>query len=107
MYLGRIVETGETAEVLARPLHPYTRALLNAVPASHPRLRRERRPLEGDPPSPSDPPSGCRFHPRCPIAVARCATEVPVLEQIAGGSFAACHRAGEAIDSNSIRQEPQ
>src|SRR5262245_27664378 len=97
MYLGRIVELGDTAEILARPRHPYTRALLAAAPAAHPRLRRERKPLEGDPPSPSNPPSGCRFHPRCPIAIARCAAEEPEL-LAANGAFAACHRSGEPQD---------
>src|SRR3712207_6190428 len=71
MYLGRIVETGTTADVVNRPLHPYTRALIDAVPVEHPSQRRVRRPLEGDLPSPLNPPAGCRFNTRCPYAEAR------------------------------------
>jgi oligopeptide/dipeptide ABC transporter ATP-binding protein len=105
MYLGRIVELGPTAEILARPRHPYTRALLAAAPAAHPRLRRERRPLEGDPPSPSDPPSGCHFHPRCPMAIARCARETPALLAAGADAFAACHRSGETDEAIATLQE--
>jgi oligopeptide/dipeptide ABC transporter ATP-binding protein len=95
MYLGRIVEQGATAEVVARPLHPYTRALLSAVP-SLTRKRGERVRLRGEPPKPTAPPSGCPFHPRCPIARERCAVEVPVLQEWLPGQFAACHYALES-----------
>ncbi len=94
MYLGRIVETGPTEEVLARPAHPYTRALLSAVPVPDPTTQRLRIVLAGDPPSPSNPPPGCPFHPRCPHPArdARCSTERPELHQI-GRSEVACHHA--------------
>jgi len=77
MYLGRIVEIGSTKEVLKTPRHPYTRALLSVIPVPNPRLRRERVILQGETPNPIDLPSGCRFHPRCPIAVERCKQEEP------------------------------
>jgi oligopeptide/dipeptide ABC transporter ATP-binding protein len=92
MYLGRIVEQGATAEVTTRPLHPYTRALLSAVP-SLTRKRGERVRLRGEPPKPTAPPSGCPFHPRCPIAQERCATDVPLLQEWLPGRYAACHYA--------------
>jgi len=91
MYVGRIVETGPAARVLSHPLHPYTRALLDAVPVAHPRLRRARQLIEGDVPSPVDPPSGCRFHPRCPMATARCSSEVPLLKMVEHDRSVACH----------------
>jgi oligopeptide/dipeptide ABC transporter ATP-binding protein len=96
MYLGRIVETGPTEEVLAHPAHPYTRALLSAVPVPDPDTQRLRIVLPGDPPSPSNPPSGCAFHPRCPHPAkdARCTTERPLLHQL-GGIEVACHHAEE------------
>jgi len=95
MYLGRIVETGPTEEVLAHPAHPYTKALLSAVPVPDPDTQRLRIVLPGDPPSPSNPPSGCAFHPRCPHPAkdARCTTERPLLHQL-GGIEVACHHAG-------------
>ena len=80
MYLGRLVEVGTTKEVLGDPQHPYTKALLSVVPVPNPRRRRERVILGGDPPDPIDLPSGCRFHPRCPEAVARCREIDPRLE---------------------------
>ncbi|HEX5004991.1 MAG TPA: oligopeptide/dipeptide ABC transporter ATP-binding protein [Gemmatimonadales bacterium] len=94
MYLGRIVEQGPTAEVLARPAHPYTRALLSAVPVPDPDTQRLRIVLPGDPPSPSHPPPGCPFHPRCPHPAkdARCSTERPLLRPV-GGAEVACHHA--------------
>jgi oligopeptide/dipeptide ABC transporter ATP-binding protein len=96
MYLGRIVEIGDTDTLLDHPAHPYTRALLDAVPAAHPRLKRARQPLEGDLPSPSDPPPGCPFHPRCPLAIDRCRREIPALRPLASAHDAACHLA-EAV----------
>jgi oligopeptide transport system ATP-binding protein len=96
MYLGRVVELGTPEEVHGRPQHPYTQALLAAVPPSHPRDRvvGETLTLEGDPPSPRNPPSGCRFRTRCWKATERCAAEVPALEQrVPGGQLVACHYA--------------
>ncbi len=93
MYLGKIVENGATEQVFSRPRHPYTKALLSAVPIPDPRLerRRTRIILEGDVPSPADPPSGCRFRTRCWKATDRCATEEPLLTDLGGGQLAACH----------------
>ena len=91
MYLGKIVEIAARASLFETPRHPYTEALLAAVPVSHPRARRARTVLTGDVPSPINPPSGCRFHTRCPIAVARCRQEEPPLVVDASGHGAACH----------------
>ncbi|MFF6995941.1 ABC transporter ATP-binding protein [Streptomyces sp. NPDC008313] len=94
MYLGRIVEIGDKQDVYGAPAHPYTRALLSAVPLPDPvaERRRERIVLLGDPPSPAAPPSGCTFHPRCPKAQDICRTQRPVLEKVGPGSReAACH----------------
>ncbi len=97
MYLGRIVETGSTDEVLGHPRHPYTQALLSAVPEPDPESKRLRIVLAGDPPSPSSPPPGCHFHPRCfhPAKDSRCSTEGPVLRPL-GQAQVACHHAKEA-----------
>ena len=91
MYLGRIVELADTASLFTRPQHPYTVALLSAVPVPDPRSARKRIILSGDVPSPVNPPPGCRFHTRCPLAEARCRVEVPVMKEVAPGHFAACH----------------
>ena len=95
MYLGKIVEAGATASVYERPTHPYTQALLSAVPIPDPRGRRDRRRelLEGEVPSPIDPPPGCAFHPRCRYAQQRCRSEAPGLRAVAGGNRSACHYA--------------
>lgn len=77
MYLGRIVEAGPAEQVFAHPAHPYTQALLSAVPKADPALRRDRIVLKGDPPRPTAPPSGCAFHPRCPVAIPECSAEIP------------------------------
>ena len=91
MYLGRIVEIAGARELYSAPKHPYTEALLSAVPIPDPSLARKRIVLEGDVPSPMHPPSGCHFHPRCPRAMARCASEAPLLREVAPGRMAACH----------------
>jgi peptide/nickel transport system ATP-binding protein len=89
MYLGRIVEEGEPDAVLHDPAHPYTRALVSAIP--HPGRTGQRMVLQGDPPNPADRPSGCAFHPRCPLANSLCAREAPVLKPRADGRLIACH----------------
>ncbi|MBM3265394.1 MAG: ABC transporter ATP-binding protein, partial [candidate division Zixibacteria bacterium] len=91
MYLGKIVETAPKKELYTHPLHPYTEALLSAVPVPEPETTRQRIILKGDVPNPANPPSGCPFHPRCPRADTRCKTETPVLADKGGGHFAACH----------------
>ena len=93
MYLGKIVESGRAREVVRAPKHPYTQALISAVPVVDPASKRRRIILAGDVPSPITPPSGCPFHPRCPIAEARCGVEIPPLREIAPGHWAACHLA--------------
>jgi peptide/nickel transport system ATP-binding protein/oligopeptide transport system ATP-binding protein len=91
MYLGRIVETGTAEQVFAAPGHPYTRALLSAIPVAAPDARRERRILQGDVPSPMSPPSGCHLHTRCPYAAEICSIERPLLDDDGTGHAAACH----------------
>ncbi len=95
IYLGQVVEIGTRDALFAAPLHPYTRALLSATPVADPRARRERIVLQGELPSPFEPPSGCVFHPRCPLAVERCRREAPVLEGDAAQSVA-CFEAPRA-----------
>lgn len=91
MYLGNLVELAPSRELFRVPLHPYTKVLLSSIPVPDPTARRKREGLKGEVPSLLDPPSGCRFHPRCPIAVDRCKTDVPALREIQSGHFAACH----------------
>jgi oligopeptide/dipeptide ABC transporter ATP-binding protein len=90
MYLGKIVEYADKKTLFTNPLHPYTQALLSAVPVPNPKLRREKRLLQGDVPSPINPPPGCTFHTRCPFAEDRCRQEVPVLKEIAPGHGVSC-----------------
>ena len=93
MYLGKLVELGSTAAITDDPKHPYTKALLSAAPVPQRHLKRERIILKGEVPSPLNPPAGCRFHTRCPIAIDRCAKEEPQLRVINNGQMAACHLA--------------
>ena len=95
MYVGKIVETAPTRDLFIAPKHPYTEALLSAVPEPDPRARSTRIVLEGDVANPADPPSGCYFHPRCPYATELCRTETPALEEISPGRFVSCHYADE------------
>jgi peptide/nickel transport system ATP-binding protein len=98
MYLGRIVESGPAEELYTGPLHPYSVALLSAVPIPDPVVegRRRRIILSGDVPSPVNPPSGCRFHTRCPVAVSECAVRVPPLRPVGpAGALVACHLVGD------------
>lgn len=90
MYLGRIVELVECMELFSNPLHPYTQALISAIPIPDPDLDRERLLLEGEPPSPLTPPSGCPFHPRCHLAITRCTQVLPELKRLDNGSEVAC-----------------
>jgi len=93
MYLGKIVEVGPAEELCRDPKHPYTKALISAVPVPDPDMHRERVVLKGDIPSPINPPSGCRFRTRCPIATERCAAEEPLLRPVGKDRIAACHYA--------------
>jgi len=95
MYVGKIAETAPTDELFHAPKHPYTSALMSAVPVPDPRVRSKMIPLEGDVPSPANPPSGCYFHPRCPHAVDICRQEPPQLEEISPRHYVSCHRAHE------------
>ena len=95
MYVGKIVEVAETQALFTNPKHPYTEALLSAVPKPDPRLRSQRIILEGDVADPAHPPSGCYFHPRCRYAVERCKSETPQLVEIEPNHYASCHRARE------------
>jgi oligopeptide/dipeptide ABC transporter ATP-binding protein len=96
MYLGKLVELADQETLFDEPLHPYTQALMSAIPVPDPKLKRQRIILPGDVPSPLDPPGGCRFHPRCPVAIARCSNEEPPLEELKPGHWAACWVAREA-----------
>lgn len=91
MYLGNLVEYGETDDIFAHPLHPYTKALFSAIPIPDPTVKRERVVLQGSIPSPANPPSGCKFHTRCPYATERCKTEAPKQREVEPGHYVVCH----------------
>ena len=97
MYLGKVVEQAPKATLFSTPRHPYTRALLDSTPRIDASARQARQVLTGELPSPLNPPSGCAFHKRCPFAVERCETEVPLLEELGGGQRVACHRVHEIV----------
>ncbi|MFX1482930.1 MAG: ABC transporter ATP-binding protein [Promethearchaeota archaeon] len=99
MYLGKIMELGPAHAVAFNPLHPYTRALISAVPSGDPTVKRRVESLKGEPPSPINVPSGCRFHPRCPYAQEICVREIPDDRDMGDGHIAACHFAGELPDA--------
>lgn len=91
MYVGKIVELADWKEIYSSAKHPYTQALLSAIPVPDPEVKRERVILKGDVPSPTNPPVGCRFHPRCPLATQECEEEEPILKDIGGEHYVACH----------------
>jgi len=98
MYLGRLVETAPTRTMFSRPTHPYTRALLSAIPSLDPDDRGKAQKLEGEIPSPTNPPPGCKFQTRCPFAIDRCRVEEPALESAGPEHFVSCHRWQELVD---------
>ncbi|MGI2327596.1 ABC transporter ATP-binding protein [Planococcus sp. YIM B11945] len=113
MYLGRIVELSETDNIFESPAHPYTAALLSTVPEADPRMKKDRIVLKGEVPSPANPPSGCHFRTRCPLATERCAREAPPLSEVRENHFAACHyplQKGQtlkaAIEAKTQQKEP-
>jgi oligopeptide/dipeptide ABC transporter ATP-binding protein len=95
MYVGRLVEMAETGVLLGHPMHPYSEALISAVPPADPDIRLDRIVLEGDVPSPANPPPGCVFHPRCRYAQSTCRTQAPQLVEVERGHYASCHFAAE------------
>ena len=97
MYLGSVAEVAGKDQLYSNPMHPYTKALLSAIPLPDVKRKRQRIILEGDVPSAYNPPSGCKFHTRCPYATERCRSEVPVLREVEKGHQVACHRALEGI----------
>jgi peptide/nickel transport system ATP-binding protein/oligopeptide transport system ATP-binding protein len=92
MYLGKVVELASREELFSNPLHPYTQALMSAIPIPDPRIRRQRIILPGDVPSPLNPPPGCRFHPRCPVVMDHCSSQEPKLGEVSPGHYTACWR---------------
>jgi oligopeptide/dipeptide ABC transporter ATP-binding protein len=107
MYLGRLIETAPTEALFAEPRHPYTRALLDAVPLPDPEAGRTRRAVQGDVPSPVAPPPGCHFHPRCEHAIERCRADVPALETDGTGHAVACHRWRELSSWRPLDEAPR
>jgi peptide/nickel transport system ATP-binding protein len=101
MYVGRVAEMADSLQLYEKPLHPYTEALMSAVPRPDPRLQKERIIMEGDVADPGNPPPGCLFHPRCRYAQERCKVEVPALREIKPDHFAACHFA-EVLDLKGV-----
>jgi peptide/nickel transport system ATP-binding protein len=95
MYVGKIVETAATDQVFSEPRHPYTEALMSAVPKPDPRTKMRRIILEGEVPNPAHPPEGCHFHPRCPYAIEICSQEAPDFKEVVSRHFVSCHRAAE------------
>ena len=105
MYLGKIMELADRRSLYAMPLHPYTKALLSAVPVPDPTTHKQRILLKGDIPTPLNPPSGCVFHTRCPIArFPICSEQVPALIEHRPGQFAACHFAGDPVPADTMRE---
>lgn len=90
MYLGKMVEMTTREELFRNPLHPYTQALMSAIPVPNPRLKRQRTILKGDVPSPLNPPKGCRFHPRCPVAIEKCSQQEPAFKEVSPDHWVAC-----------------
>ena len=102
MYLGKIVEVTTRDTLFKMPLHPYTQALMSAIPIADPTLKRQRTILKGDVPSPLHPPTGCRFHPRCPVAKENCSVDEPVLREIRPGHQVACHYAEDFLKKEDL-----
>ena len=97
MYVGKLVEQAETEDLFRQPKHPYTEALLSAVPRPNPDTKLDAITLEGEVASPSNPPSGCYFHPRCAYATEQCKSETPLLQEVSNGHYVSCHRAEELM----------
>ncbi|MCC7368301.1 MAG: ATP-binding cassette domain-containing protein [Chloroflexi bacterium] len=106
LYVGKVVELASTTEMYQRPMHPYTEALMSAVPNPDPTARSKRIVLSGEIPDPANPPNGCYFHPRCPYAQPRCQTETPALREVSPGRFSACHFAEELTLRGATHEEP-
>ncbi len=104
MYLGKLVELADKDTLFDEPLHPYTQALMSAIPVPDPKVKRQRIILPGDVPSPLKPPAGCRFHPRCPVALAKCSVDEPPLEELKPGHWTACWVAREQVRQQSANR---